>query len=509
MSVSQVQPELIPGVLIPHLDPHSGARGYGQGGCPPARPPAGAKPLLSGKDFILPTYVDRADNGDLRIDPFACDLSTLEQVSALCEVQDQQLHVLSSLDFADLQLERRRYLDWLKREPKNGPSRRDELKSWQRGGAQAEANFRLWWERKEEKRRTGLARKANRLAACGACGRPMDCSNNPDHVFFGEYACEMRYCKRCGGKIFTDLFSKYMGLWPVVEKLVLKPGFRSSNVIATIDFTARNLYRMPNPEEIRRFNEDVRLCVQKVTAKLGLASGEFLLLWCDEFGGWRADRQNSEAVRRWEENGVATEAYNTNMHAHGVWVGPSIPYHEVLLPTWVAIRSKTDGARGVYIKQVKLDNPFADPRDCERQRFTRALGHALKYAGKHHSRSDGKRLAELEIAFHGVRRVHTMGLAYRADLCCSEKCSLCESRCDCPAGHQGQHSCKHHRSGAGCPLCGAPLMYPRESGYRSISELKREGRRSLSEVKREVARERVFAGPRGAPVTEMASCSSV
>jgi len=40
-------------------------------------------------------------------------------------------------------------------------------------------------------------------------------------------------------------------------------------------------------------------------------------------------------------------------------------------------------------------------------------------------------------------------------------------------------------------------MFPRDSGYAPIADLKREGRRELGEVRRQVARDRVFQGPRG------------
>jgi hypothetical protein len=69
------------------------------------------------------------------------------------------------------------------------------------------------------------------------------------------------------------------------------------------------------------------------------------------------------------------------------------------------------------------------------------------------SRSDGERLAQLEVAFQGVRRVHTMGLFYHADLRCQEKCGHCDGRCELVCGHQGDHHCKYHGSGNRCPLC--------------------------------------------------------
>jgi hypothetical protein len=217
-------------------------------------------------------------------------------------------------------------------------------------------------------------------------------------------------------------------------------------------------------------------------AKLEISSTQFLFLWCDEFGGWDAQKQK----------------YNTNLHAHGVYVGPFLPY-DVLLEEWRDIRRSKDGARGVYIKRQKLDHAPRELDEREHARFARALGHALKYTGKHVGRADGERLAKLEAAFHGVRRVHTMGLAYHAHLGCSCQCSLCKSPCAGFNGHQGEHSCKSHRAGAGCPKCASPLMFPRDSSYAPISLLKREGRVDLDEARRQAARDRTFAGPRGAP----------
>jgi len=43
-------------------------------------------------------------------------------------------------------------------------------------------------------------------------------------------------------------------------------------------------------------------------------------------------------------------------------------------------------------------------------------------------------------------------------------------------------------------------MLPRDSGYAQIRVLKQEGRLDLEEARRQAARQRVFAGPRGAPL---------
>jgi len=393
--------------------------------------------------------VGKADNGDLSVGG-CVDQTQLRQVFALAEVQEEHRE-FAALTLADQHLEERRYKDFLKRKVKKGLLL-EELETCLQGGAQAEENFRAWWEQKEARRRTALVRKANRLANCGVTGRRLDCSQHADHCFFGAFNCGVRYCRHCGDAIFRELFGKYMGLWPIVERLTVQPGVRSQNVITTLDFTAVNLYRMPLPKDIREFNQDVRVCIQRVMAKLKIASNQYLFLWCDEFGGWD----------------IKKKKYNTNLHAHGVYVGPFLPY-DVLLETWIDIRKEKDGARGVYIKRQKLDHAPRDLGEREQARYARALGHALKYTGKHVGQSDGERLANLEAAFHGVRRVHTMGLAYHADLSCSCQCSLCPSPCEGFNGHQGDHSCKRHRAGAGCPRCASPLMFPRESGYAPIS----------------------------------------
>ena len=53
------------------------------------------------------------------------------------------------------------------------------------------------------------------------------------------------------------------------------------------------------------------------------------------------------------------------------------------------IRKSKDGARGVYIKRQKLDHA---PRELDEREHAgrRALGHALKYTGKHQGRADGE-----------------------------------------------------------------------------------------------------------------------
>jgi hypothetical protein len=445
---------------------------------------SGQKSLLTAEDFILPELVKRSDNGDLAISVgSSSDSVQLEQIFRLAECGEEPSPSFAELSHAEQQLEKRRYLDHLKRVPKKEMQRairQEELEIWTQGGPDADSNFHSWFERKQARKKSAILKKANRIANCGSSGRRMDCRDHAEHMFFGEFKCQCRYCRRCGGEVFGALFGKYVGLWPTVQKLLPANGFRSKVVIAKLDFTATNLGRMATPAEIRVFNQDIRECVRRAQLELGIGSKQYGFLWCDEFGGWDPKK----------------ESYNTNLHAHGVYVGPYIP-QDVLARIWTEIRAAKDGAKVVWIEKQKIDNPPAEFLACERRRFIRALGHSLKYTGKHVSRSDGKRLAELEMAFHTVRRVHTMGLFYHADLRCQSQCGHCDTRCELVNGHEGDHRCKAHGHENRCPLCDGYLMFPRDSGYAPVSELRKEGRRELGDVRRQVSRDRIFNGPRG------------
>jgi hypothetical protein len=444
---------------------------------------SGQKSLLAAEDFILPQLVTRNDDGDLSvsIDSSSDDVQ-LKQIFRLAERGAEPAQSFSSLPAAEQQLEKRRYFDYLKRAPRRDverAARAEELEAWKRGGSEAESNFHSWFERKQTRKQSGIDKKANRIANCGASGRRMDCRDHADHIFYGEFKCQCRYCRRCGAQVFGALFGKYVGLWPTVQQLLPLNGFRSKVVIAKLDFTAVNLGRMATPSEIREFNQDIRLCVRRVLKDRGIGSKQYGFLWCDEFGGWDPKKSS----------------YNTNLHAHGVYVGPPIPQKE-LAKLWAEIRSGKDGAKIVWISKQKIDNPPPDFLACEHRRFIRALGHALKYTGKHVSRSDGERLADLEIAFHTVRRVHTMGLFYHADLRCQSSCGQCSSPCELVNGHDGEHRCKTHGHENRCPLCNGYLMFPRDSKYAPVSLLKKEGRRELGDVRRQVSRDRILQGPR-------------
>src|SRR4029077_15163280 len=334
---------------------------------------AGQKLLREAKDFVLPELVKHTDNGDLSVSIApSTDAVQVEQISRLAECGEEIAPNFSDLPYAEQQLEKRRYLDYLKRVPKREIQRairREDLETWRRGGDEAESNFLTWWERKQWRKRSALLRKANRLANCGVSGRRLDCSGHAGHQFYARFKCQSRYCRGCGADVFAELFGSYVGLWLTVLRLLPPRGFRSSTIIAQLDFTAVNLERMPLRAEIREFNQDIRECMKRVCCEMGLGADGYGFLWCDEFGGWNP-KKNS---------------YNTNLHAHGVYVGPYIP-QELIAKHRAEIRSEKDGAKVVWISKQKIDHAPGDFHEGECRRFIRALGHALRYTGKHVSR---------------------------------------------------------------------------------------------------------------------------
>jgi hypothetical protein len=231
-----------------------------------------------------------------------------------------------------------------------------------------------------------------------------------------------------------------------------RDGFRPTVVLATFTFTTENLGRMPTSEEIRQFNEDVRKTIRLVCKRLAIKSFQFGALWCDEFGGWNNKLQE----------------YNTNLHCHGLWLGPFFPF-KLVSAVWSSVRGNCDYR--VVVEEV----PFYH----DRPDFARALGHALKYTSKHVSKYSPQRLAELELAFNGVRRVHTMGLFFNAKECKEESVD----------------------SGTPlCPRCSGRLAYPRNAGLQLVKELEKEGRVDLEALRKELKQQ---VDTRGSPPSKM------
>ena len=279
---------------------------------------------------------------------------------------------------------------------------------------------------------------------CGVAGMRQDCTNTEcGQTYFQPFHCKSRYCLTCGRLIYRKLFRKHVGLSPVAEKLVaLSP---ANNVVAKLDFTTVTLGRMPTRDEVREFSGCIKRFFRIVERKLGVSRKEYGVVYCDEFGG-----------------------NNINLHAHALYVGPKLPRPKVKgqpglgkLAQWWRQACEGTVFRGSFIISVK-----------RAKSFEAGLAHALKYAGKFLS-TDPTRLASLELAFHGVRRVHTLAAFYNA----------------APKTEEAAE-----KTGPACPKCGSALKS--NGPWLPIQVFQREGRHDLDEARRTANRMKVFGGSR-------------
>jgi hypothetical protein len=275
----------------------------------------------------------------------------------------------------------------------------------------------------------GLAAKANRELACGLLGGEIVCKNG--HRFSVNYECGNRYCRTCGPKGARKLFAqKHEQLVQVAQRLLdcgnldckacywirkepgkIKelqhwpplPGEKPRVVVAKLDFTVVNTGQAA-PELIRRLNLCIKRFCRAIEA-LGYVDSRaaYGLATCDELG-----RENS------------------NIHAHGVYVGPWLPQdkgRKQLSQLWARVtgygKRRRPGAawQGGMILSIKYAKSFEE-----------ALYHSIKYPAKFAERSAPERLAELEVIFHRVRRFHCFAAFYNPQVEKTEtKCRSCPS----------------------------------------------------------------------------------
>lgn len=279
----------------------------------------------------------------------------------------------------------------------------------------------------------GLKGKARRQAWCSLIGRRRDCfSGNEGHRFYTPCLCGNRYCPTCGPKSFRDLFNHHSRLRSLVESLLThRLEDHRERVLAKLDITTLNVGEMPSAEQVRKFNKDIRRLFRAIEKRFGISRRDYGVLWCCEFGSG-----------------------NTNLHAHGIYVGPHLPQRE-LSRMWAEIRA--DGSFIVSIKRARS--------------FEAALGHALKYPSKFFEAAPA-RLVELEVAFDRVRRVHALAAFYNPKI-------------EREPGEEGGIEAGH------CPICGDVLLDT--PGYHFIADLQREGRRDADAVRLEVGRAKILA----------------
>ncbi len=259
----------------------------------------------------------------------------------------------------------------------------------------------------------GHESKPQRLACCARFARRIECASG--HSFRQRFRCGERFCRGCAPRVFQELFAKCIGLEKLVEK-------RPHWVLARLDFSVRNTGKMPTADAIRAMNRAVR----KTLRRLLKGKKDWGYLWCDEFG-----------------------FENTNLHCHGLYYGPYLP-HSRVLDAW---EKETKDSLRASIQSARGD-------------FRRALYHLLKYVSKPPGK-DPKHLAQLEAAFSGVRRVHTLGLFYNPDL-------------------PEQDDPKELK----CPYCDGHLFIV--GAYCPVGDLESSGLQDIETVRRETGRQRVF-----------------
>ncbi len=205
-----------------------------------------------------------------------------------------------------------------------------------------------------------LFSKANRFTECSRYAHLYECEGSEKHSLFSPIYCDLRFCPRCAPRQFARLIEKYMPILTAVCS-ASKKGF----LLREITLTTRNTGKL-SANGVKQFNLDVKTTLK---ALMGKAKG-WGAIWCDEVG-----------------------FNNTNLHAHILCYGPYIS-QDALAETW----RQVSGHEIVYIKKAP-------------KRGETALMHLLKYVSKPPA-NDPILVGELEVAFHGCRRIHTVGVFY-------------------------------------------------------------------------------------------------
>jgi hypothetical protein len=256
----------------------------------------------------------------------------------------------------------------------------------------------------------GLPGKAARYLECARKGIVLCCEGHDHHEFFSPMYCDLRFCPRCAPRRFARLYAKHS---PVLEHIRRHPirGFR----LRGITLTSRNTGEL-STEQIKKFNKDVK---------------KTLRLLMKGVKGWGAIWVNEVGFN------------NTNLHTHVLMYSPYVEKEKLK-----AIWQKVSGHVVAGIRQSQLTGP-------------KALLYMLKYVSKPPS-DDPEMVGRLEVAFHGTRRAHALGLFY--DFAGGDEDNL-------------QSEWKN------CPLCGAALV--REKGFHPVHELRARAIRSISDVRTE------------------------
>lgn len=269
----------------------------------------------------------------------------------------------------------------------------------------------------------GLGAKANREIGCGILGGEVVCETG--HHFSTGYECGNRYCVTCGPKGARKLFAtKYAQLFQVVGKMLdcgsldCKPcyWFRRRG----LDPNAGNQVDEPaglstRPKELPHWpplpgKKGIQIAVLDFTVvNTGIAAPDLVRLMNRHIRRFCRELERLGLVESRQSYGLATcnelGAGNSNIHAHGIYVGPWLP-QKTISQIWANVTgykrrpegSRYQGGKIIWIKPA---------RD-----LAAALYHAIKYPAKFAELARPERLAELEVIFHQVRRFHTFAGFY-------------------------------------------------------------------------------------------------
>lgn len=246
-----------------------------------------------------------------------------------------------------------------------------------------------------------LLSKANRFTACSRYAHLYECEGPEKHALFSPIYCDLRFCPRCAPRQFARLIEKYE---PILKGLCASP--KKGFWLREITLTTRNTGSLI-AEQIKQFNSDIKKTLK--TLMQGVEG--WGAIWCDEVG-----------------------FNNTNLHAHILLYGPYIAQGR-LAEVW----NQVSGHEIVYITKAHKSGG-------------KALIHLLKYVSKPPANDPGQ-IGLLEVAFHGTRRIHALGILYNS------------------VGQDADHI---HSEWTTCPHCGAEIT--KQAGTVKIEKAILDGR---------------------------------
>ena len=238
----------------------------------------------------------------------------------------------------------------------------------------------------------GLKSKAHRYAQCYRTAIPYDCQDSSCRSkFFARYHCDCRFCKYCGPLLFNQLRDRYS---VPISRFLKNRESHLGCTLARLNFTMKSDGHVPTQVEIKAFNRAIRRTLKKAVPRDGSRKVAYGVLWSDEFGYEKRGRRKNRTAK------------GLNLHAHALYYGPVLDWYRVR-DAWVE-SLKREGLEGQGFWATFLKGWKRNPGPAVKH----VLSHMLKYISKIPAETP-ERIAALETAFNGVRRVHAGGFFYK------------------------------------------------------------------------------------------------